>query len=166
MKHDQEHYEQLYLSARRMRANPTQAEDAIWWALRDRKLAGLKFRRQNVIGPFIADFYCASVRLVIEIDGDVHDYQKEYDEARTKQLDDHGYCVIRFRNERVFDDTDFVLAEIKNVSFNRMKDLTPSPSPDSRGGEKDLSHDAGGWEMDLTTVAGGGEKDLTPDSGG
>ncbi len=61
----------------------------------------LKFRRQLPLGPFIADFYCAARCLVVEIDGDIHDLQPERDAARTEQFEQHGYRVIRFRNEQV-----------------------------------------------------------------
>jgi len=64
----------------------------------NRQLAGYKFRRQQPIGRFIVDFYCADVKLVIELDGDSHAGQVEYDSARTQWLEDREYHVIRFSN--------------------------------------------------------------------
>ena len=65
-------HDRILQAAREMRRNATPAEKVLWAELRDRRLAGLKFYRQDVIGPFIADFYCASARLVVEVDGDIH----------------------------------------------------------------------------------------------
>ncbi len=119
-----------------MRHDPTPAERKLWEALRGRKLAGVKFHRQDVIGPFIADFYCASARLVIEVDGDIHDTQKDYDAYRTQQFENYGYRVIRFSNDDVLYNLKKVLAQISAA-------LTPNPSPDSGGGESPLPPNLG-----------------------
>ena len=100
--------------ARELRQEMTPAETMLWERLRDRRLGGYKFWRQKAIGPFIVDFYCAENRLVVEIDGSVHDLQVEQDEARTKQLADFGYQVIRFRNTQVIEDLDEVLSTIRS----------------------------------------------------
>jgi very-short-patch-repair endonuclease len=76
-------------------------------------LKGLKFRRQHPLGPFIADFYCAARRLVVEIDGDIHDLQPERDAARTEQFKQYGYRLIRFRNKQVLNDIEDVLVAIE-----------------------------------------------------
>jgi hypothetical protein len=81
----------------------------LWQRLRNQQLSGLKFRRQHPLGPFIADFYCAACRLVMEIDGDIHDLQPERDAARTEQFEQYGYRVIRFRNKQVLNDVEDVL---------------------------------------------------------
>jgi very-short-patch-repair endonuclease len=83
-----------------MRRSSTKAERVIWHCLRARKFAHYKFRRQEVIGPFIADFYCAELKLVIEIDGAHHEspVMYDYDSARTKQLRSRGITVVRIRN--------------------------------------------------------------------
>jgi very-short-patch-repair endonuclease len=99
--------------ARELRREMTPAEKALWDRLRGRGLDGLKFKRQHPLGPFIADFYCAECRLVVEIDGDIHDLQMEHDAARTERFELYGYRVIRFRNEQVLDDLESVLASIK-----------------------------------------------------
>jgi very-short-patch-repair endonuclease len=99
--------------ARELRREMTPAEKALWNRLRDRQLVGLKFRRQHPLGPFIADFYCAECRLVVEIDGDVHDLQAQHDQAWTERFEQYGYQVIRFRNEQVLNDLKGVLASIQ-----------------------------------------------------
>lgn len=87
--------------AKEMRHTPTPAEARLWRILRARRLAGYKFRRQHPIGRFIADFYCAAARLIVEVDGPSHDNQLEYDQERTDWLEAHGYHVIRFTNQQV-----------------------------------------------------------------
>jgi very-short-patch-repair endonuclease len=91
----------------------TPAEAKVWARVRNRGL-GFKIRRQHPIWRFIADFYCAEAKLVIEIDGDTHAEpdQQEYDRARTKWLEERGYHVIRFTNTDVHKHLDGVLNEI------------------------------------------------------
>lgn len=101
--------------ARSLRQEMTPAETRLWQHLRNRSLAGLKFRRQQPLGPFIADFYCAEHRLIVELDGAVHDQQQERDAARTEYFEQHGYRVIRFRNEEVMVNLDSVLAAIRDA---------------------------------------------------
>ena len=86
-----------------MRLHPTPAERHAWTLLRDRKILGLKFRRQHVLHGFIVDFYCASERLVIELEGNVHAtaVQRDYDDARVGFLIAAGYRVIRLSNKDV-----------------------------------------------------------------
>ena len=95
-----------------MRDKPTQAESALWQSLKGNKLDE-HFRRQHIIDRFIADFVCISKKLVVEVDGDIHDYQKEEDAARTERLNELGYKVIRFKNEYVIGDIENVITEIK-----------------------------------------------------
>jgi very-short-patch-repair endonuclease len=83
-------------AARDMRRAPTAAEEKLWGALRGNQVAGLKFRRQHPVGRFVLDFYCPACKLVVEVDGDVHDEQQERDAARTRVLEAYGYCVLRF----------------------------------------------------------------------
>jgi very-short-patch-repair endonuclease len=98
--------------AEELRHPLTPAEAKLWQILRSRRLAGFKFRHQHPIGSFISDFYCAQVRLVIEIDGDSHAQQLEYDTARTAWLEEQGYQVIRFTNLEVFNNLEQVLMKI------------------------------------------------------
>jgi very-short-patch-repair endonuclease len=85
--------------AKELRQSQTPAEKKLWKILRNRKLAGYKFRRQHPIGPFIADFFCEEAKLVIELDGEIHNKQKGYDEARGQWLEENGCRLLRFGNE-------------------------------------------------------------------
>jgi very-short-patch-repair endonuclease len=101
--------------ARQLRREMTPAERLLWATLRNRKLAGFKFRRQQVIDGFIADFYCPEVGLVIELDGSVHDHQKEYDANRDRVLAEHRLTVLRIPNARIETELVRVLAEIEGA---------------------------------------------------
>ncbi|MEJ2600978.1 MAG: endonuclease domain-containing protein, partial [Anaerolineales bacterium] len=79
----------------------------------NRQLASFKFRRQHPLGTCIVDFYCAEVRLVIEVDGDVHLGQAEADADRSQELETQGYRVLRFNNEEVATDLEGVLSAIQ-----------------------------------------------------
>ncbi|QCX00519.1 endonuclease domain-containing protein [Aggregatimonas sangjinii] len=98
-----------------LRKNLTPAEAFLWKHLKSRQLDGKRFTRQHSIGPFIVDFYCASEKLIIELDGEVHQTPnaQEYDENRTKFLENIGYTVIRFENKMVFDNFESVIVELK-----------------------------------------------------
>jgi very-short-patch-repair endonuclease len=98
--------------AQDLRRGQTPAERRLWARLRGKQMGGFRFRRQHPIGPFIVGFCCLSPRLVVEIDGDSHAEQVEYDEMRTTYLEERGYAVIRFTNEDVLHRLDGVLAEI------------------------------------------------------
>ena len=90
----------------------TPAEKILWEELRANKL-GVHFRRQQVIQGFIVDFYCHKAGLVIEVDGDIHDLQKEEDERREKVLSALGLRVVRFRNDEVVRDVSAVVGRIR-----------------------------------------------------
>jgi very-short-patch-repair endonuclease len=104
--------EALIMRARQMRQSPTPAETLLWQHLRKSRLAGYKFRRQHIIETFIVDFYCPAGRLVVEIDGGIHENQKDYDQIRETDLREMGYQVIRFENDIVLRKTHWVLKEI------------------------------------------------------
>ena len=89
--------------ARQYRRDSTPAERYVWSLLRGRRMLGLKFRRQHVIGAFIVDFYCPQLRLVLELDGGPHDRPAgaEYDTERTRYLESSGLRVVRLRNRDV-----------------------------------------------------------------
>lgn len=110
--------------ARQMRKEPTIAENILWQRLR-RKQLGVKFRRQHTIDRFIVDFYCHNAKLVIEVDGPIHDYTLDEDRLRQDYLESLGLCVIRFKNEEVIQLIDLVLDEIIKVLED--PSLTHSP---------------------------------------
>ena len=112
-------------AARDLRARQTPAEEILWATLRDRRLAGLKFRRQHPVGPFVVDFCCPDRRLVIELDGAVHRLpaQRQHDAEREALLAAAGYTILRFPNTAVHDDLAKVLATIRATA-----DAQP-PSP-------------------------------------
>lgn len=87
--------------ARELRQNMTPEETAVWQAVRRNQLGGLHFRRQQVIEGFIADFYCHAAGLVVEIDGEIHQTQTQYDVARDRALKARGLRVLRLPNALV-----------------------------------------------------------------
>jgi len=109
---------EIQQAAQQLRKQATPAETALWQALRNRQLNGLRFRRQHPVGRFILDFYCPSTKLVIELDGAGHENQQDYDTARTQELEAHGYRVLRFDNQQVMNDLGAVLDEIYQVSIS------------------------------------------------
>lgn len=111
-----------------MRAEPAPAEQKLWRCLRDRQLGGFKFKRQHRIGPFIADFYCAEHRLVLESDGSSHVERGEYDQRRTQWMNANGYRVVRYANTDVHDHLDSVLEDILR-EIERGSTPSASPSP-------------------------------------
>ena len=100
--------------AKKQKKNPTDAERLLWEHLKGGQL-GQPFRRQHVIGEFIADFICLPAHLIIEIDGGYHQLPEQQvdDEARTQWLNQYGYRVTRFTNEQVMFDTNNVIEAIK-----------------------------------------------------
>ncbi|MBI4978849.1 MAG: endonuclease domain-containing protein [Spirochaetes bacterium] len=135
--------------ARGLRARQTEAEKMLWQHLRNRKLNGMKFTRQHVIRfmldgeqrCFIADFYCAEAGLCIEIDGQIHEQQKEYDDARTVILSVMGKRVLRFSNNDVQNNVNEVLAVIEKETGS------PPLSYSERGGvmRQDVAKEAAPW---------------------
>jgi len=108
--------------AREKRREPTPAEAALWQLLRGRSLGGYKFRRQHPIGRCIVDFYCPKARLVIEVDGEIHQRTVEEDAQRQAELEALKLRVIRFTNDEVLNQPEWVLSVIEAaVSGN----LTP-----------------------------------------
>ncbi len=111
----QVHNKKSLLEIRRnLRKQATEAETVLWEVLRNGKLNGVKFKRQHSIGNYIVDFYCASARLIIELDGKVHleKNQKEKDQLRDENLIDMEFKVLRFTNDEVLFKIDFIKEEI------------------------------------------------------
>ncbi|MFC4525435.1 endonuclease domain-containing protein [Dyella halodurans] len=111
--------------ARGLRAGQTDAEQVLWYRLRNRHLQGWKFRRQNEIDQYIVDFVCPDAALIVELDGGQHGEQVAYDEARTRKLQNMGYRVLRFWNNDVLKNLDSVL----EVIMEALASPAPHPNP-------------------------------------
>ncbi len=107
---------------RHLRFSQTKAEQVFWYEIRNNKI-GYKFRRQVSIESFIVDFYCHEARLIIELDGPIHDGQKSYDTKRDGILRKKGYTLIRYKNDEVLFDRERVVNEIKLLCSR------PHPAP-------------------------------------
>lgn len=119
--------------AREFRKEPTQSEDILWQALRGKKLDGIKFRRQQPIGYFVVDFYNSVYRLVVEVDGLIHESQQEADASRQQILEELGLNVLRIKAELVEKNLPMTL----NLIRDRIQQIQNSPSPfmgEGRGG--------------------------------
>jgi very-short-patch-repair endonuclease len=113
----------MFVKAKELRRTETEAERLLWARLHKNQLLGLQFRRQHPINRFIADFYCPKIKLVVEVDGGIHEipeYQA-YDIGRSEILNDFGIKVIRFTNEQIIEDIENV---IKNIEKNVIQLLT------------------------------------------
>ena len=117
--------------ARELRRDSTKPERICWELLRDRRLGGIKFRRQHPIGPYFADFACLSKKLVIEIDGEHHAFQVERDARRTAFMERQGWQVLRFSAIDVFESPEGIWTAIDVALAD-----APSPSLSPRGGEE------------------------------
>jgi very-short-patch-repair endonuclease len=102
--------------ARRLRAQATKPEGILWGLLRARRLDGLKFQRQAPLLGYTVDFLCFQHKLVVELDGRQHDLERDYDTARTDEIERHGFTVIRFANALVLNDRDAVIARIREAA--------------------------------------------------
>ena len=110
----------LLKRARELRREQAPAEAVLWRELRARQLAGFKFRRQVVIGGFVADFYCAECKLVIEIDGESHVGIEDTDRNRQSALEQRGSKVLRFWDTEVYENLDGVLQVILQECESRV----------------------------------------------
>ncbi|MEE9434238.1 MAG: endonuclease domain-containing protein [Sphingorhabdus sp.] len=121
---------ELHKRAKEMRNNPTEPEKRLWRHLSRAQLAGHKFRRQQVIGYYIADFVCSARKLIVEVDGDTHDETK--DRLRDNKLAEHGYRVIRVTNQDVMTNMEGVLTFITEAICWDDRPH-PNPSPKEEG---------------------------------
>jgi very-short-patch-repair endonuclease len=112
--------------AKRLRREMTPAERLLWRALRGSSLNGVHFRRQQIVAGFVADFYCHSSALVVEVDGWVHEEQRVSDARRDAILSGLGLRVLRVSNDEVMSNVDGVLQKIA-------ENLTPGPFPEGKG---------------------------------
>jgi len=120
--------------SRALRRNQTDAEARLWHHLRDRRLAGCKFRRQVPLGPYFADFACAEKCLIIELDGGQHAELAARDAQRSAYLQQRGFTVLRFWNDQVLRETDAVLEEILRHLDG---ETAPHPNPLPASGERE-----------------------------
>lgn len=125
------------------RSNPTQTEDLLWQILRGKKLDSFKFRRQHIIGTYIADFVCLSQKLIIEVDGLIHEVPetKLSDAERTAELNRFGFEVLRFTNDQVNNNTDEVLNTILSRLTEKKVVQSESGNPPLEGREAQKSID-------------------------
>jgi very-short-patch-repair endonuclease len=142
---DPKGYERLKSYAREMRKHQTDAEEKLWQAVRHKKISGFTFRRQHIIGHFIADFVCLEEKLIIELDGGYHQLPEVElsDRERTEILEAAGYQVLRLPNDAVLNNLPQVIQQIQGIL--QSKDTTPSQAssdplpPGGRAGD-------GAWE--------------------
>ena len=112
--------------AREFRKEPTEGEKILWQALRGKKLDGIKFRRQQPVGYFVVDFYSSVYRLVVEVDGPIHDQQAEADKARQDILEVLGLTVFRIKTEIPEKNLSLALNMIR-TKIQEIKSTIPSP---------------------------------------
>lgn len=110
--------------AKQLRHRMTVAEDLLWSRIRSNQLDGIHWRRQQVIDGLIVDFYCHAARVIVEVDGPVHELQTEYDSARDRILASRHLLVVRFSNEDVISNLEGVLAEMSAICQKRVRRAT------------------------------------------
>ena len=116
----------IFKLAYELRKEETEAEKILWNKLNKNQMLGLQFRRQHPINIFIADFYCAKLKLVIEVDGSIHEIpeNKDYDIGRSEILNEFGITVIRFTNEQILKEIDYTLEQIE-ITAKQILNKTP-----------------------------------------
>ena len=115
----------VFKKAKELRRYETEAEKRLWVKLCRNQMLGLQFRRQHPINRFIVDFYCVKIKLVIEVDGDIHEIpeNKVYDIGRSQILNDFRIKVIRFTNEEIIEDIEKVIKNIEKNVIQLMADI-------------------------------------------
>lgn len=111
---DPKNYHKIKKVQKKLKKYPTRAESTLWLYLKN-KSTGHKIRRQHIIQSFIVDFVCLKKQVVIEVDGKIHERQKEYDRARTEILNRVGFKVIRFTNDEVLASPQLIAEKIKHI---------------------------------------------------
>jgi very-short-patch-repair endonuclease len=117
--------------SRALRSNSTDAEKKLWSFIKNRQFLNLRFLRQHPIfyqfnnkkNFFIADFYCHEIKMVIELDGYIHDKQRDYDQVRTEILEFKNILIVRFENAEIMKNLDHSLAQLKLIITKRKNDL-------------------------------------------
>ncbi len=118
--------------ASQLREDATFPEKLLWSKLRRKQVAGLKFRRQHVIGNYVVDFYCAKANLIIELDGRSHEGRKNYDNKRTEYLNSKGNRVVRYSNDDVLLNVDAVAEDIARYAGWKNEEELRSSKYDNR----------------------------------
>lgn len=129
---------EMHERAKKLRREMTPAEKILWNELRTNKLNGLHFRRQQIVYGYFADFYCHQHALIVELDGGIHEFQKDYDSERAADLIARGFHIIRFKNEEIFESLPVVLKRIVQACLP-----ASSPFPTGKGGREDRSGEPG-----------------------
>ena len=124
--------EHLIEYARKMRKSLTPAEKILWKYLRSKRFCKLKFRCQQPINPYIVDFFCSRVKLVIELDGESHLGKERYDAQRQTFLEAQGLTIIRFWDSEIYNNINLVLDVIENCC-QRIISPPPNPLPQGEG---------------------------------
>lgn len=116
---------ELFKKARSLRKSMTKAEILLWSKIRSRQIENLKFRRQAPVYHYIADFYCDSLKMIIEVDGEIHneDSKRVYDIERDKVLKDHGFKIMRFNNNEVEFELNSVVRKIESFLYQNYPEL-------------------------------------------
>jgi len=122
--------------AKRLRRTMTRAETLLWRYLKAHRIGGIGFRRQVPMGGYIADFVCHSTRLVVELDGESHDFESRlrHDKKRDAWFVSQGYAVLRFTNEQVLANLEGVIETIRITGSSRPSSAPPSLSLPHKGG--------------------------------
>lgn len=107
-----------------LKDNPTDAENTLWEVLKNKK-TGHKIRRQHIIDNFIADFVCLPKKIVIEVDGKIHYFQKDYDSMRNARFNELGFTTIRYKNHEVLSNTFEIFLNIKQIVDNTIDPNSP-----------------------------------------
>jgi len=115
----------IFKLAKELRKTQTEAEKILWSKLNKNQILGLQFRRQHPIDKFIADFFCPKIKLIIEIDGSIHDIPEHHnhDLGRTDILNDFGITVVRFSNEQIINKIDYTVNQIEKISEKLINEL-------------------------------------------
>ncbi|NJL07499.1 MAG: endonuclease domain-containing protein [Methylacidiphilales bacterium] len=124
--------------ARDLRQTMTRAETLLWRHLKAHRADGLGFRRQTPIGPYIVDFVCHAAQLIVELDGESHDFpsRQNRDEVRDAWLRSQGFRVLRFTNDEVLGNLEGVVMAIQQAAAARMSPSPPLPNPPPQGGRE------------------------------
>jgi leucyl-tRNA synthetase len=154
-----EEWKKTIAFAKQNRKEATVEEDIIWQEIRNKNIAGFKFRRQHPVAGYIPDFVCLEKRLIVEIDGEYHndEEQKIFDKGREEWLKEAGFTMIRFTNDQVNNNLSTVLKEIEQALLNK-ETFTEEAESDSGSNEKNLASNAAAPSP--LERAGGDEKNL------